>query len=127
MTKRNLTTLESFVLVDNLQAVHHNIEDAIKRLGLDPSTSWKEAFSQVGQIIPPINGVIAKLWEQSEAAFKMVVEPKVSRTGIIPGKYKDESAEFELSDEEWAIVDQWKGVYQNVEPDFYASMILKDT
>lgn len=123
MTKRNLSTIQCFKLIDNLQAVSANIDDAAQRLGLAAANDFKTAFDQVGGIIPPINGVIVKLMEQSQAVFKPSVPTQVVEGQILLPKYREEQAEFDLTDEEWAIADQWEGVYENVGHAFYDGMI----
>lgn len=126
MSKRTLTVLECHKLIDNLQAVHHNIDDACKRLGMAEAQDFGQAFENVGKIVPYVNGVIVKLMEQSQELFTPVTDTQVVDGGIVPPKYRNDSAEFELTDDEWAVADQWKGVYQNVDHSWYDHMIVED-
>ena len=126
MSKRTLTVLECHKLIDNLQAVHHNVDDACKRMGFSEAKDFKEAFEHLSQITPHVNGVITKLMEQAEKLFTPVTDIQAVNGGIELPKFRNDSAEFDLTDEEWAIADLWKGVYENVDHSFYESMIVED-
>ncbi len=119
MTIRTLTTLESFKLLDNLQAVSRNINDACDRLGLAPVTDFKEAFAAVEPIIRDVTGVIVKLQEQVRQ-FKPIESGEFLPT--MP-KYQNKEGSFDLSDDEWKIADQWAGVYETY-PGLYEGMMV---
>ena len=126
MSKRTLTVLECFKLIDNLQAVHNNIDDALKHLGFKEAETFEEAFEHLSHVTPHVNGVIVKLKEQLHRSFKPAIDTRVVDGAIYAPMYRNDSAEFELTDDEWAVADQWKGLYENVDHSWYDDMIVSD-
>jgi len=123
MTTRTLTALEGFKLLDNLQAVSLNIDDACSRLGLPAANDFKTAFDHVTPLLQGTTGVIVKLQEQVQQ-FK----PVEGTGGVVNGqimmpKYVNDEGTFDLSDDEWKIADQWAGVYETY-PGLYEGMMV---